>query len=111
LKALGAIELGSHGEARQLALRAFENQPALALVAISSICEPDIDLDKLLDFFGEGDERTVAYSLVMKGLGHRLVFLAQTAVQAGFIKFSDEKAFLMIPDRMPSSYNYNISEL
>jgi hypothetical protein len=113
LKALGTIELGCPGEARQIALKAYESQPALALVAASSIGDTGIDVEKLTEFFGEGGIRSVAGFLISPrhNLGYRLVYLAQTAVQAGFIKFSDEKALLVSPAKMPSSYNYNINEL
>jgi hypothetical protein len=114
LKALGTMELwGGPREARQIVLKAYERQPALALIAASSIGETEIDDKKLTEFFGDGGIRGVADFLLStkSNLGHRLVFLAQTAVQAGFIKFSDEKVLLATPAKMPSAYNYNISEL
>jgi hypothetical protein len=108
VKSLALLEIG--GPAWRYALRAFEGDPLLSLIAASSLGETGLDYQALKDHFGDNDQYRVANWLIHES-GNLLVFAAKAAVEAGFIRFVDGKAILVTPERMPSEYNYKFSEL
>jgi hypothetical protein len=103
IKSIAMIELG--GPASTFALKAFEADPILALLAANAIGHTGLTCEFLESHYPDREQYAVALWLLVDG-SHLLVLGARTAVDAGFIRFDNGNAILVTPERMPSSYDY-----
>jgi hypothetical protein len=103
LKSLAMIEIG--GPAHRYALRAFEADPTIALLAASAIGETGLTSEFLDEHFEDRGQRSVA-NWLLSDRRNQLIYAARTAVDAGFIRFEKGNAVLVTPEHMPSSYDF-----